>query len=262
MKPVWSDGDALPKVLFDLKSMLGNGLTFRDNQNAAVITFDAQHGVETRVTNPLKCTPIAFYPHGAVSLTAIGGVSNNVARKIDSLPVLNLTRTDGFLGITVNFDLAHTTPYVALSATANQSIPNAAAPPYTAMAFDTVSLSVGSVATWAASLSTRVTVSEAGRYAINATVPFDTSDDGYRQAWISKNGSGVYGQALVPGGSYAFLNLSCVVSMTAGDYVQVIAYQNSGGSLNLNGGNGALSLNRLSSAESPYGRVTGLLVGG
>lgn len=103
MKPVWSPGDGLPKVLFDLKGMLGNGLTFRDNFAGAIITFDAQTAVETKVTNPLKSLPIGFIPFGAQSLTALGGVSNGTVRKMSTIPQLNTSRTDGFLGITVDY---------------------------------------------------------------------------------------------------------------------------------------------------------------
>lgn len=266
MKPVWSEGDGLPKVLFDLKSMLGNGLTFKDNVNAAVITFDAQHGVETRVTNPLKCTPIAFYPHGAVSLTAIGGVSNNVARKIESLPVLNLARTDGFLGITVNYDLAHTTPYLSLTKSGAQAIPSGGASPYTSITWAGSETTVSTSVTWSSSATTRVTVSEAGRYLFNATIAYASAAGGARQAWFTKNGSttAYYGRQVLIGGTDAYLQINAAISMTAADYVEVIAYQDSGGAVNVQGTalDTRMQVSRIASAETPCGRVTGLLVGG
>jgi hypothetical protein len=92
-----------PRMAADLRVMLGSGLTFRDNMNAAIITFDAQHGEQTLVANPLSTKPLAFFPSESFSITAIGGVSNQEARPIDGDPVLNTSRTDGMLGITVRF---------------------------------------------------------------------------------------------------------------------------------------------------------------
>lgn len=104
MRPNGWGNEATPKVLFDLIAMLGGGLTFKDNFNCAIVTVDAKHNTETRVVNPLTTKPIAFIPISAFSITAVGGQSNGNARTIDGYPILNTSRTDGFLGITVNYE--------------------------------------------------------------------------------------------------------------------------------------------------------------
>lgn len=103
MKPNgWGD-EFTPRVSADLRAMLGGGLTFKDNFNCAIVTFDAQTAVEAKIANPLSTKPIAFIPCGVQSLTVAGGVSNGNYGEFATVPVLNTSRTDGFLGVLVRY---------------------------------------------------------------------------------------------------------------------------------------------------------------
>lgn len=103
MRPVWPD-EFGPKVMTDLKTMLSGGLTFKDNFNCAIITFDAASGTEAKVSNPLRQVPLALIPIGANTLTTLGQTTpEGAALTLASWPNINLSRTDGFLGITVTY---------------------------------------------------------------------------------------------------------------------------------------------------------------
>jgi hypothetical protein len=98
----WGD-EATPKVMADLRVILGGGLTFQDNFKCAFVTFDAKTATENKVVNPLSSKPIAFIPCNAMSITVVGGVSDGSQRELSTYPQLNTSRTDGYLGISVNF---------------------------------------------------------------------------------------------------------------------------------------------------------------
>lgn len=102
MKPNWGD-EFTPRVAADMRALFANGITFRDNMNCAIITFDAKTATENVVANPLSSKPIVFIPGPVESITAVGGVSDGTFRELAAVPKLNNTRADGYLGITVQF---------------------------------------------------------------------------------------------------------------------------------------------------------------
>ncbi len=92
------------------------------------------------------------------------------------------------------------------------------------------------------SSGTRYTAQIPGWYEVHGGVSFAQNATGRRMVRIDKNAG------LVPGGSSAQVavsggtmktNVSVFVSMNVGDYVEVYAYQDSGGSLATNPGAGA-----------------------
>lgn len=277
MKPVgWGD-EATPKVVQDLRTMLGGGLTFRDNINCAIVTVDCQHNTETRVANPLQTKPIAFVPISSMAITTIGGQSNGSARPIDGMPILNTSRTDGFLGVTVRY--APPAGIVDLRRNATQALASASITPVQftvnegggstngttitngAFTFDITTTS-GSPAT-----NSKITCTESGFVDLVANVPFDTSVVGAKFAWLAKNNaSGTrwgINAATVTG--YFFSVPVARMQVTAGDYLQVFAYQDTGVSVNIidDVNNHARVMARyVSPSLTALGRVTGILVGG
>lgn len=79
----------------DVERVLNKELTFRDNFNAAIVSISVTSGTETRLTNPLRSLPIGIIP-----LTATSSTGTTLAVLGTGL---NLSRTDGFLGVTFNF---------------------------------------------------------------------------------------------------------------------------------------------------------------
>ena len=87
--------------------------------------------------------------------------------------------------------------------------------------------------------NTRMTVpaGKAGKYLITSTTYFTNNATGQRIAYIYKNGASVFGTTVV--GASASVDvavlLSYVINLAVADYVEIFAYQNSGGALNVFG---------------------------
>lgn len=97
-------GGFTTKMALDLQRILSNGATFKDNLATAYIEFDAIHGTEMPIANPFRSVPQAFIPISAFTLVGgVGGRNNGVQLAIAGQPILNLSRTDSFLGITVQY---------------------------------------------------------------------------------------------------------------------------------------------------------------
>lgn len=116
-----------------------------------------------------------------------------------------------------------------------QSIPTGT---WTVLTFDYEDFDVGDMV----DLSTnndRITIKEDGVYLIIGQVAFDNNATGLRFISILKNGARIAeGGSGVADGSYdARVNASAMFEFTAGDYVQLQAWQNSGGDLNINNSN-------------------------
>lgn len=83
--------------------------------------------------------------------------------------------------------------------------------------------------------NSRVTAVTAGLYLLHGQVGHDAvNTTGYRTMAIRLNGSAViaYSDRAVPAGATipSFTGTSCLYQLSAGDYVELIAYQSSGGS--------------------------------
>jgi hypothetical protein len=82
----------------------------------------------------------------------------------------------------------------------------------------------------------RINCVRAGRYLVTALVVFDPSATGVRYVAIHKNGSlnglGSYQQANQVGGNSTGLPGTWILDLVPGDYVEIAAYQDSGGPLN------------------------------
>jgi hypothetical protein len=91
--------------------------------------------------------------------------------------------------------------------------------------------------------NSRITIpaGKGGKYLVNSIVGFASNGSGIRSVSLYKNGS--YINELVQGapisGSSSYFNMSYVASLVATDYLEIVVYQDSGGSLNVNFGNNA-----------------------
>ena len=87
--------------------------------------------------------------------------------------------------------------------------------------------------------TSRITIpaGKAGKYAINSAFFFQEAANGARVLNIYKNGSN-YARSQMPPNSVSQIavTLNLVMDLAVNDYIEVVVFQNSGGSLNLYGG--------------------------
>jgi hypothetical protein len=83
----------------------------------------------------------------------------------------------------------------------------------------------------------RITIVTPGKYLVIAQVDWATgTGTNPRKVWIRKNGTTVVGQGLQPNessGGVATQNVVTLVNLVAGDYLEVLVRQTSGGALNV-----------------------------
>jgi hypothetical protein len=247
MIPIWGPDTPLPKLIADMKILFQKGLTFKDNINAAIVTVDCKHNTETLVANPLQMTPIAFIPMSSMAITAIGGQSSQVARPIDGVPVLNTSRTDGYLGLTVKFS---TTVGEALSA----SVVSASATSITNASPRTITSLPLTPGNWDVSGVVAIEGTLTGSYSIGAIA---TSTDargtpGHSEVAIN----------LVPGTGSTYLALGIPpVPFTVTTSQTVYLTATCAFSAGTATAYGRITARRWSIDTATLGRVTGILVG-
>jgi hypothetical protein len=164
---------------------------------------------------------MATGPFQAGLLTA-GGVFHatdiaNLIRQVNYLSGLPLTGDDE-------------RPMADLRQTVGQSIPNSA---WTPLLFDSESLDTANGHSTTANTSRwTCPAGKGGWYWIKGSYVSGGSSTGVRGVAIQGNGVTHYGQMVVPAStSTTSLNVSDLISLSVGDYVETIAYQSSGGSL-------------------------------
>jgi hypothetical protein len=75
-----------------------------------------------------------------------------------------------------------------------------------------------------------------GKYLVTSTIPFAPNATGQRIAYVFKNGAFVYINRQIAGASGdTWLNFAYTLQLAAGDYVEIVTYQDSGSSLNILG---------------------------
>lgn len=140
---------------------------------------------------------------------------------------MNLDVRDG-----LNFLLSP--PLAILRKTASQAIPNGT---HTAITFDTEDLDRDGGHSTVTNTS-RYTSATAGYYQISGNVTFAANGTGWRDIMFQKNNSSTTRQsrngtpAIPSGTADSALNLSGTLFLAVSDYVEIMAYQTSGGSLN------------------------------
>lgn len=115
---------------------------------------------------------------------------------------------------------------------ASQAISNSA---NTAISWQSTAWNVGTV--WAVGSPTRVTIAVAGWYSVVVNAKWANNTTGRRSAGYRINGTGAYYalQQTAANGVDTTTGIG-LAQLEAGDYLEILVFQNSGGSLNLTGG--------------------------
>ena len=85
--------------------------------------------------------------------------------------------------------------------------------------------------------NSRLTCKVAGKYLITGNLRYESNATGERDAWIRLNGSTIIAEVRqealeqTPAGTY--VNVSTIYDLAVNDYVELGAWQNSGGALNV-----------------------------
>lgn len=128
--------------------------------------------------------------------------------------------------------LATDAPHCRVYNSANISLTNSTV---TALTFDSERYDVGGCHSTSVNTG-RITVPSGagGKWEFKAHVEFASNSSGYRYIGIRVNGGTVvaYTSAAAVNGIATILHLTTDYAMSAGDYMEVIAFQNSGGALN------------------------------
>lgn len=132
--------------------------------------------------------------------------------------------------------LGQTRPRCRLYRSTDQSIPNATT---TAISFDGEEVDSGGLHAPSPN-PTRITVPTgwSGEWMFGGCIDFASDPDGYREVCVRKNGTANLVMARFganPGGGTVVPISTGVVPMAEGAYVELTAYQNSGGALNATG---------------------------
>ena len=120
---------------------------------------------------------------------------------------------------------------------ANQSIPSGGSG--TPLAFNSERFDIGNLHDTVTN-NTRLTCQFAGRYLIYFNIYFAVNATGQRQALVRLNGTNVHiaNTSALGAASFDVLLIGAVgYNRAAGDYVELLAYQNSGGALSVLTGN-------------------------
>jgi len=230
---------------------------------AAYQTFT--HGTQQEVPNP-------FYPSVPTGFL----VTNTSASTSPSISFTPVTRS-GFCGITANF--ARPAGVVDLLRAATQSIPSATSTPIQ-WTSDELSLTlVGTTATSGAfsydyttttgtpPTNSKITCLSSGFVLVTASGGFAANATGLREFWLVKNNATTprWADTLYqspPVTTDIRFNLSAVIQVTAGDYLQLYCYQDSGGALNTLAGTVSRFQARYVDVPTTYsGTVQGYLLG-
>jgi hypothetical protein len=245
-------GGPVQRALTDLRAMLTNGLTIRENMLADIVTLELTHGVEKEKPNPGAFKPIGFIP-----IYAEDSDGQAVA-----LPACTFNRNPesgrDWYGVTARYPAP--LGLCSVSRDSNQNIASGAA--FTAVQFSDEDLQVGDAA-WSSGANTRITLASAGVVRVTRQGLFDTAAGGYRVWAVRKNGAGNYAETITPGGSYAGSAGSDLIEVAAGDYLEFCVQQTSGAALNLLVSDRiAMTAEYVSPPLDRAASVTGILVGG
>ena len=82
---------------------------------------------------------------------------------------------------------------------------------------------------------TKIIIPRTGNYNVGGCIEFAAAGGGYRQIGVRRNGTTFVVQTTqAPTGVADQLNVACDWQFTAGDYIELVVVQNSGGPLNVN----------------------------
>jgi len=233
-------------------------LTYGDNFLCKIKTNSFKNGTELVIANPFTggSRPIGIHP-----------IYMEPGNLIDSYNLVYKS-SNNELGITFNFKSPDS--YLFLTRNANQSINDSME---TKVIWTTTQYSSGGGLSWSSTTNpTRITCVNGGNYLFEYTGSFAANIVGQRLFYMAKNnvttgtGSRLGTTSLINSGTGNYdISASRVIPLKSGDYVELIAYQNSGGALNLLG-NGEdevqLNVTYLGGNTDITSNVTYILIGG
>lgn len=212
-----------------IQALHGN-LSIADNTNCWVEEIDLSHGIESGSIR-LKRPILGVQPIGGFTLS--NGQKTNTPQAVESLS----WRPTGPDNVKLTAAFGPPTQYIDLRKSANQSMANGSS---VAATWDVVADQIGTGITVAS--SSRITVSIAGVYELAATVAWATNATGRRHAYIIKNGINAgtgdrWAQQQVDGDASIAprVSIAAPVVLAAGDYVEVMSRQDSGGARDILG---------------------------
>lgn len=189
-------------------------------------------------------------PSGSTPTTTKGDIIVRSATADDRLPVGSNTQVltaDSTQTLGVKWAAAGGGGSVFSGAMVNLTSDEAAANntelhiPWDAASYDTDSY-------WSGGAPAKLTAPSTAHYHVSGNVRFASNATGVRQVYIGVNGTTVQGSVLTTAvnGQVTDINVGMDVALTAADYVELIAYQTSGGSINVvNAGATRLSIHKI-----------------
>jgi len=263
------------EALRQTRFALGGNLTIRDNMYAAIVTLGYSGnstqtlttGIEYTFQNPLKTKPVGFTPISSIQ------PDGSPALGVDSFDINN-SRTDGLTGITIGFR----PPSGFVSLLRNSTFTAASGGQVVQWDAEDQPLSGSGVFSYDTAttsgtppINSRINCGADGIVMVTGQVFFTTSALGNeRDVWVQKNNStsSRWGAQRGPFGSVATaICVASQVEVLAGDYLQIMAFQDTGAGLALVS---SASVSRPNQIQCSYVRplptysaiVTGILWGG
>lgn len=233
----------------NVTSVLQNGSNVADNSTSGEKQLLLTHNVEVAIANPLKvpvrgvlpvqCQGVVLNTDGsptsstyALEMPTISWRPNPLSANGGVLVKATFQTPEGIADLRRNATQAlASTAIVPVQFTVNEGGGTTSGTTITngAFSFDVTTTS-GTPAT-----NSKITCNAAGFVDLFANVPFDTSVVGAKFAWLSKNNvAGTrWGINAVTVTGYFFSVPVARIQVSAGDYLQVFAYQNTGVSVNI-----------------------------
>lgn len=244
------------QALQQIRTILSGGGTLKDNAFAALVELPFVHGQPIERPSPLRGGSI---PIGFEVISAWDDDGN-------AIPFPRPEFDENFEDSREYRLTLYAAPPVGAISVARDSEQVVADDTSPAVQFESEEYRLGSKMSWSASSNTRITFAAAGRVSVGYQALFDSAANGRRLARVAKSSSSEwYAVADIPGGSFAGLNGSDEIDVSAGEYIELIVYQNSGGNLSvLASGNQRAALRaRYVDAPADFsGTVLGIMWGG
>lgn len=227
------------KLLEMLNAEHNDDGTHKDITATSVTATGDVQGANVTATTAVKTDTISEKTLDAgVTIDGVLLKDNKVTASAGAvLSGLTYPTSDGTSGQIIKTDGAGTlsfgdVSFVGARASKNalQAIANNA---WTAVSWDVEDFDVGGLFD-VATAPTKFTAPSNGYYLVTSTIRFDnTTTTGYRAARILVNGTGDIALVKHPGGAGDGIPISQVVYLTAGDYVEIYVWQDSGGSVDI-----------------------------
>ncbi len=228
------------------------GFGFDPNRAVMVDLPAVVHATELGFLPPKTGLPVGFIPIEAFDTTS------GVALTIVGPPVLNRARTDGKLGITLQY--ASPLGIISREDSTNQSINNNSE---TALVFDTSLASVGSAISYSAGI---FTLAIAGVYSCTSHISWNSNTYSDYRLFIRNAGSQIASNITSQAGLSGFFSNEASVTklFAAGATIDCAAFQTNLSSaartlLNTGGYNAKISIIAISPDPATTARVRGLL---